>query len=444
MSNRDVIGVALLGFGTVGQGVYDLLIRNAETLFKRKAGTSVVVKKILVKTREKSREVSAPQSLFTDSIDDILADPDIDIVVEVMGGVEPASHWIIAAFRAGKHVVTANKALLAENGDAILDAAQTARKNLFFEAAVAGGIPLIRTIRDGLAANRITGFYGIINGTCNYILSEMAAKGSEFADVLREAQALGYAEQDPSFDIDGIDAAHKLVILIRLCFGLRTQIANLTIEGISSLDRLDLDFARHFGYAVRLLAIATADASDSLSIEARVQPVLIPQGKILSKVEGAYNAAYIQTDAAGDIMLYGRGAGRYPTASAVVSDILSLAGRLCRGGDCYEPPYGYRSEAIATATVRPADEHIGTYYLRFNVRDEPHVLEALTKTLAEHGVSIASLYQPPSFSRQTAAIAVLTHETRQRDLWLALKKIDSFPFLVEKSRRIPIEPLTFS
>ena len=269
MSNRDVIGVALLGFGTVGQGVYDLLIRNAETLFKRKAGTSVVVKKILVKTREKSREVSAPQSLFTDSIDDILADPDIDIVVEVMGGVEPASHWIIAAFRAGKHVVTANKALLAENGDAILDAAQTARKNLFFEAAVAGGIPLIRTIRDGLAANRITGFYGIINGTCNYILSEMAAKGSEFADVLREAQALGYAEQDPSFDIDGIDAAHKLVILIRLCFGLRTQIANLTIEGISSLDRLDLDFARHFGYAVRLLAIATADASDSLSIEAR-------------------------------------------------------------------------------------------------------------------------------------------------------------------------------
>jgi homoserine dehydrogenase len=430
----------LLGLGTVGQGVYELLNQRKKE-FTERVSRAIEIKKILVRNPSKTRDMSVLHSLYTRSIDSILEDPDIQIVVELAGGVHPAREWILAALRAGKSVVTANKAVLALEGDEILAESHRLRKPILFEAAVAGGIPLLRTIREGLAADRITALYGIINGTTNYILSEMASKGSDFAVVLKEAQRLGYAESDPSFDIDGLDAAHKLIILMRLCFGLNVHLDDIAVEGIADIDALDIAFARHFGYAIRLLAIAKRDGEGR--IEARVEPSLVPKDNILAKVEGPYNAAYIHGEAVGDMMLYGKGAGRYPTAAAVVSDILELASAYASGKETYNPPYGYDTATLSRAVVISADDRRGAYYLRFTVLDRPHVLETISKSLAQEGISMASVYQPPSQTGEAASIAILTHDTVLYKLRKALKKIEDCEFLVQKSKLIPIETLIF-
>lgn len=444
MVKADPITIALLGFGTVGQGVYDILSRHAKDGFNGRLSRRIDVKKILINNPQKQRELQGAHALFTTDIQEILTDKSIHIVVEVIGGPSIVEEWLGQALRAGKHVVTANKALLALYGESMLAAARDGNANLLFEAAVAGGIPLIRTIREGLSANQIQRFYGIVNGTCNYILSEMETKGSDFAAALKQAQDLGYAEADPSFDIDGKDAAHKLVILARLCFALNVHIEDLHIEGIRHIDALDSQFARQFGYAIRLLAIAKRGSDGTL--EVRVEPVLIPHASILAKVDGPYNAAYIEGDAVGDVMLYGAGAGRYPTASAVVSDIIDIAERIAQGTAQYRPPYGIPDAAMTSSAnkIHPFAKRTAAYYLRLAVRDEPHVLETVTKELAEQRISIASLYQPPSNAHQTATIAILTHETTEQALQTALKKIDSCGFLVQKSKRVPIEPLKFN
>lgn len=438
---RRTLGIALLGFGTVGQGVMHILQTRADAI-SRRTGYYPEVKKVLMRNPNAPRDVDLSSAACVSSIESIVSDPEIDLVIEVMGGVAPACEWIEALLKAGKHVITANKAVLAAHGDRLVDVAKTADRSLAFEASVAGGIPLIRAIRDGLSANRIQAVYGIINGTSNYILTEMAKTGSDFAPVLKEAQRLGYAEADPSFDVDGIDAAHKLVLLIRLCFGLTLSAQDFLIEGIRDIDRLDIQFARDFGYAIRSLAIARRplDATTPL-IDARVQPVLVPLESMLAKVDGAQNAAVLSGEFTGDVMLYGAGAGRYPTASAVVSDVIALLERMACGYAGYVPPYGLSDQTLARASVSPAGESESAYYLRFTVLDRPHVLETISKTLAEHGVSIASVYQPAQHAVDAAPIAMLTHRVKEKSLQAALFKLNACDFSVSPGRRIPVEPL---
>jgi homoserine dehydrogenase len=416
------IKIGLMGFGTVGSGVVRLLLEKRERL-ARCLGTDLVLARIADPDLERTRPVTVPRELLTAKAAEVLDDPEIDIVVELIGGLTPARDYMLTAIDRGKHVVTANKALLAHHGNELLAAAAAKGVEIAFEAAVCGGIPIIVALRQGLAANRIQELFGILNGTCNYILSQMSQHGMSYAQALAEAQEAGYAEADPTLDVEGIDTAHKLTILMSLAYGARLDLESIAVAGISRLDPLDLQFAREFGYRLKLLAITRDDGH---RVEARVHPTLIPKNHMLSQVSGAMNAVYLTGDAAGPILLYGQGAGMMPTASAVVSDILDLARNLTHGAAGRVPPLGCRLALESTRLIKPMNDLVTNYYFRFAALDRPGVLSQVSGILGKYGISIAAVIQKGRVQGEagTVPIVMITHEAREADALQALKEID--------------------
>jgi homoserine dehydrogenase len=419
------VQVGLIGCGTVGSGVVRLLTEQRELLAQRLGG-DLVLKKVADLDLDRARQVVLERERLTTRAGDLLDDPDIDIVVELIGGLDEARDLVLAAISRGKHVVTANKALLAHHGNDLLAAAQEKGVEVAFEAAVCGGIPIILALRQGLAANRIQELFGILNGTANYILTQMSQHGSSYAQALAEAQAQGYAEADPTLDVEGIDAAHKLAILMSLAYGARLDFDSIAVEGISRLDPVDLQFAREFGYCLKLLAI-TRD--DGYRVEARVHPTLIPRDHMLANVAGAMNAVYLTGDAVGPILLYGQGAGMMPTASAVVSDILDLARHLTLGLKYRVPPLGWNAALQSTRLIKPMNDLVTNYYFRFAALDRPGVLSQVSGILGKNGISIAAVIQKGREVKGAVPIVMITHEAREADARQAMREIDELPVI---------------
>lgn len=432
---RASIKVGLVGFGTVGRGVYEILQRHRALLAQR-IGAPVEIKKIAVRDKSKRRGVKAPAGLFTEDYREILRDPEIQVVVEVMGGTQEAKTLALAAIKAGKHLVTANKALLALHGREVFGAAKAAQVDICFEAAVGGGIPILRALREGFVANRILSLFGIVNGTCNFILSEMSEKGADFQATLKRAQELGYAEADPGFDIDGWDAAHKLAILVSIAYGVHVPVDKLFVEGIRRLSAFDLECAKRFGFEIKLLAIAK---SQGAKIQARVHPTMIPAGSMLAAVRGVHNAILVEGDFVGEGMLYGAGAGSGPTASAVVGDIVEVARNLIAGVAYTVPPLGLYADKVRDAAIEPIGSLKGPYYLRFQALDRPGVLAKITSILGRHRISISSVYQNLAEEGRVVPIVVLTHEALERDVRAAVAKIDRLGVMKEKTLLIRVE-----
>ena len=414
------IQVGIIGFGTVGCGAVRLLTERPE-LLARRLGAPLVLKKVADLDLSRPRPVALDPALLTPRAADIINDPDIDIVVELIGGVDEARKLMLEAIARGKHVVTANKALLALHGNELLAAAMAAGVEVAFEAAVCGGVPIILTLRQGLAANRIEEMLGILNGTANYILTQMSQEGATFARALKEAQEQGYAEADPTLDVEGIDTAHKLAILMALAYSARLDFPAISVEGISRLHPVDLQFAREFGYTLKLLAI-TRDEGDR--VEARVHPTLIPRDHMLAGVTGAFNAVQITGDATGPILLSGRGAGMMPTGSAVVSDILDLARNLSRGGEVRVPPLGCHGALDTVRAIKPLAEVVTNYYFRFAALDRPGVLSLISGILGKYGISIAAVIQKGREMAGSVPIVMITHEAVEANVNQAITEID--------------------
>jgi homoserine dehydrogenase len=439
MSETREIGLALLGLGNVGAGVIKLLEENAAAIEAR-LGARLAVRAIAVRSTDKKRLVDVPESLLTTDVAAATTRPDVDIVCELIGGTEEAGAAVLAAIRAGKHVVTANKALLAERGREVFSAAEQHGVDVYYEAAVCGGVPVIRVLREGLASDRVEHLHGIVNGTSNYILSTMAETGRGFADILREAQDLGYAEADPTLDVGGGDAAHKLAILCMLCFGAMPDVAAIPRDGIDHVEAIDIEQATKFGYVIKPLVIAK-DRGDA--IEARVHPALIPANWLLADVAGAKNALYVFSYALGASMYYGAGAGMLPTAMAVVSDVIEISRNIAARAAGARPMRRFRADPAGPARPLLAADEIRTrYYLRMGVADRPGVLGQLMTILGSHHVSIAQVVQdgPRVTNRPAEAtrVFVITHEAREGDVRAALTQIDALPVVAEKTRLIRI------
>ena len=434
----NAIRIALLGAGTVASGVVKVLARNQEEL-RRRAGRGIEVVAVAARNPEKARKAIGDALPITPDFQGLVTRDDVDIVVELMGGTQPALDLVMAAINAGKHVVTANKALLAEHGNAIFSAAQAKGVMVAFEAAVAGGIPIIKAVREGLAANRIEWIAGIINGTTNFILSEMRDKGLPFAEVLREAQALGYAEADPTFDIEGVDAAHKITLLCSLAFGVPVQFSKAHIEGISKLDGVDIRYAEQLGYRIKLLGITRRRPE---GIELRVHPTLIPATRLIANVEGAMNAVVVQGDAVGPTLYYGKGAGAEPTASSVIADLVDVT-RLHTADPAHRVPHlAFHPEAMSDTPILPLSDVISSYYLRLRVADQAGVLADVTRLLADEGISIDALIQREAGEgeRQTDVILV-THDTVESRMDAALARMQALPSVLAPIVRIRKEDL---
>ncbi len=430
------IQVGLIGFGTVGAGVVKILQSNADVIEKR-MGTKIVLKRVADVDTTRDRQVSLTPGTLTPDARQVTDDPDIKIVMELMGGIEPAKEYILKAIRNGKHIVTANKALLALHGHEIFSEALKGGVDVGFEASVGGGIPLIRSIKEGLVANRIESIFGILNGTSNYILSKMTDEGLEFKKVLKEAQAKGYAEADPTYDIQGIDAAHKLTILIRIAFGMDFRFEDVFIGGISEITPMDIQFSRKFGYRIKLLAIAKMDKG---RIEARVHPTMIPEAHLLSTVEGVFNAIYIKGDAVGPTLFYGQGAGQMPTGSAVVSDLVELGRNfLVKAEGCRVPPLSFQDSAIEKVPPKKMDELVMPFYMRFSALDRPGVLSRVSGVLAQHDISIASVIQEGRQTTGTVPIVMMTHEAKEKNVHDALSKINRLEDIAGKTILIRVE-----
>jgi homoserine dehydrogenase len=417
------INIGLIGFGTVGEGVARLLTGQQE-LLARRLGTPLILKKVADLDLERPRGVALPADLLTTRAADILDDPEIDIVVELIGGTTAAREYILSAIAQKKHVVTANKALLAHHGNDLLAAAQGVE--IAFEASVCGGIPIILALRQGLAANRIQELFGILNGTANYILTQMTQSGAPYAQALAEAQAQGFAEADPTLDVEGIDTAHKLAILMSLAYGAQLDLESIAVEGISKLNPLDLQFAGEFGYCLKLLAITRDDGH---RVEARVHPTLVPRDHMLANVNGAMNAVYLTGDAVGPILLYGQGAGMMPTASAVVSDLIDLARNLIHRVPGRVPALGWESALTTRRLIKPINDLVTNYYLRFSALDQPGVLSQVSGILGKHNISIAAVIQKGREVAGTVPIVMITHEAREADARQAMAEIDQLPIV---------------
>lgn len=412
-----VVNVAVLGLGTVGQGVVKVIQDNAG-VWEQKSGSRICLKKALEKYPNRPMDVKLEPGVITANLEDIINDPEIQVVVEVIGGIEPARTFILEALKAGKNVVTANKDLLAVHGQEIFRAAQAAGKDFFFEASVGGAIPIIGPLRQSLIASNILEVMGIVNGTTNYILSRMSREGGQFDEILSDAQALGYAEADPTADVDGIDAARKVAILATLAFHSQVTLSDVHIEGIKHITPEDLKFAGQMGYAVKLLGICR---SNNGTIEARVHPALIPLKHPLANVNDTFNAIFVKGDAVGDTMFYGRGAGRMPTASAIVGDIVEIARNInhnCSGR--------LTSVCERTKTIKAMDDVETSFFLRMVLADRPGVLAQLTKSLGDHQVSLATVLQT-NLQGGDAELVFVTHKVREGDLREALKEIESMP-----------------
>ncbi len=418
MSSKKSINVGIIGFGTVGTGTARILIENAE-IIKRRLGAPVMLKKISDLDVKRDRGINLGGVKLTSNVKDIIGDPDIDIVVELIGGYKPAKEFILDAIKNKKYVVTANKALLAVHGEELYSAAQKAGVTVGFEASVAGGIPILAAVRSGLAANNIKSIHGIVNGTCNYILTLMTSAGRKFDEVLKEAQAKGYAEADPTFDIEGIDSAHKLAILTMLAYGTPVKFDDIYTEGISKITPLDIDFARDLGYKIKLLAITKMVDGE---IEARVHPTMLPEAYPLATVDGVFNALSVVGDAVGSTMFYGRGAGDMPTGSAVVSDIMDIGRDILAGCEDRSPVTAFRERKLLA--IRKMDDITSCYYLRFSALDKPGVLSRITGVLGKNNISISSMIQKGRKVDEAVAVVMMTHDAVERDIRKALDEIN--------------------
>jgi homoserine dehydrogenase len=424
------IGIA--GLGTVGGGVVKLLAAQA-ALIAARAGQPIVVTAVSARDRTRDRGFSVEGLNWHDNPVALAADPNVDVVVELIGGADgPAKDLAEAAIAAGKSFVTGNKALLAMHGAALAIAAEKAGLVIAYEAAVAGGIPVIKVLREGLAANQISRVAGILNGTCNYILTTMREEGRDFADVLAAAQELGYAEKpDPGLDVDGIDAAHKLAILAGLAFGVKIDFADLHIEGIRRISDLDISFAQELGYRIKLLGIAERTGA---GISLRVHPAMVPLSRPLASVDGVFNAVQLEGDFSGPVFLRGRGAGEGPTASAVVADLIDIA----RGIKI--PVWGQAASTLAPAVLTPMAAHEGAYFIRLMVTDQPGVLADVTAILRDHGISLESMLQHGRKPGEAVPIVLVTHETSEAEVGAALLRIATLPSVLEAPALIRIEP----
>jgi homoserine dehydrogenase len=422
--------VGIAGLGTVGGGVLRVLHDNADLIAAR-AGRPIIAAAVSARDRTRNRGVDLADITWHDDPVALADDDRVDVVVELIGGsADPAHGLVMAALAAGKPVVTANKALLARHGVALAEAAEKSGAPLAYEAAVAGGIPIIKTLREGLAGNRIRRIAGILNGTCNYILTSMRERGRDFADVLAEAQKLGYAEADPSFDIDGVDAAHKLAILAALAFGRAVRFDDVHVEGIRNVTALDIGFAKELGYRIKLLGIARRTES---GIESRVHPCLVPDHSPLARVDGVYNAVVAEGDFVGRVMLEGRGAGAGPTASAVVADLIDIA----RGRSA--PVWGAASHHLSTAPAVPMEAYVGAYFLRLMVLDRPGVIADVAGALRDSGVSLESMLQHGRAPGEAVPIVLVTHDTRESQMRAAVARIERLESVLERPSVIRIE-----
>ena len=432
------INVGILGLGTVGGGTFAVLQRNAEEITRR-AGRPIRVSVVANRNLERARKVTAGACRVTDDVFSVVNDPEIDIVVELIGGYTVARELVLKAIENGKHVVTANKALLAKHGNEIFAAAQKKGVMVAFEAAVAGGIPIIKALREGLTANRIEWIAGIINGTTNFILSEMRGKGLPFAEVLKEAQRLGYAEADPTFDVEGVDAAHKLSIMSAIAFGTPMSCEKAYVEGISRLDAADIKYAEQLGYRIKLLGITKRTSE---GVELRVHPTLIPAKRLIANVEGAMNAVLVKADAVGVTMYYGKGAGAEPTASAVIADLVDVTRMHTADPEHRVPHLAFQPDAMVDLPILPLAEVVTSYYLRLRVEDKPGVLADITRILADQQISIDAMIQrEPEEGEEQTDIIFLTHETREKNVDAAIGKIEALSAVKGKLTRLRLEGL---
>jgi len=432
------IKVGLLGLGTVGLGSFEVLTRNQEEIARR-AGRGIEISAIAVRNLERATALVKGRAKLTTDPQALVSDPDIDVVIELIGGYEDARKWVLKAIEAGKHVVTANKALIAVHGTEIFSAAQRKGVMVAFEAAVAGGIPIIKALREGLSANRIQWIAGIINGTTNYILSEMRSRGLTFDQALKEAQALGYAEADPTFDIEGIDAGHKATILSAIAYGIPVQFDKAHVEGISKLNTQDIVYAEQLGYRIKLLGITKRAKK---GVELRVHPCLIPGKRLIANVEGAMNAVMVQGDAVGTALFYGKGAGSEPTASAVIADLVDVT-RLLTADPLHRVPHlAFHPDAMSDIDVLPMSEVMTSYYLRLRVSDRAGVLAEVTGVLAAHGISIDAVLQRPAGEvlNQTDLI-IMTHECQEASMNQVLDTLSSIESVHGEIVRIRKEEL---
>lgn len=428
--------IGLLGLGVVGGGTWRVLQDNGEEIARR-AGRHLEIASVAVRDVERAQRLLGDGvSLTTDGLA-VVRDPEIDIVVELIGGDTVALEWILEAIEQGKHVVTANKALLATHGNEIFAAAQKQGVMVAYEGAVAGGIPIIKAVREGLAANRIQWIAGIINGTTNFILSEMRAHGKPFDEVLAEAQELGFAEADPTFDIEGVDAAHKLALLASMAFGIPVQFDKVHTEGISSLAAEDIEHAERLGYRIKLLGITRRNGQ---GIELRVHPTLVPADSLLSNVEGAMNAVLVYGDVVGPTLYYGQGAGALPTASAVVADLVDVARLHSAAPDHRVPHLAFQPHALSDVPVLSMGEIESAYYLRLRVHDKPGVLSDIARLLADANISIGSMFQEP-YGDEQADIIFLSHQAIEGDVDAAIAQIKALPFVLSDVVRLRVEAL---
>ncbi|NOR25363.1 MAG: homoserine dehydrogenase [Desulforhopalus sp.] len=414
------IRVGLIGFGTVGKGLANTLLAQKECLLQ-KTGTSFVLSKVAdIALQALPNEFS--EVTLTNDANDIFSDPNIDIVVELIGGMEPAKTFMLKAIESGKHVVTANKALLSVHGREIFEAAAKNNVEVGFEASVGGGIPVIKALKEGLVANRINHIKGIMNGTANYILSQMTDHGTPFQEVLKEAQELGFAEADPTYDVEGIDTAHKLAILMTIAYGMSVHLDDITVEGISSIEPIDIEFAKKFGYRIKLLAISRNHGDH---VEARVHPTMVPENHMLATINGAFNGIQFQGDTVGEVLLYGQGAGMMPTGSAVAADVVDIGRNIAKGCINRVPALSFLPDQIGKPTITPMQQLICPYYFRISALDKPGVLSIITGIFGKHGISIRSMMQQGRDANEPVFIVFRTHRATEGAVEKAIADIDA-------------------
>lgn len=428
--------VGVLGFGTVGKGVVSLLL-SQNSLLSQRTGVNLRLVRIATRTPGRDRGMNLGEVELTSDVQRVVAADDIDVVVELIGGLDPAKSLVQQALSQGKHVVTANKALIALFGDGLIKDAQKGGCSLFFEAAVAGSVPIIKSMRESLAANKIDQIYGILNGTCNYILTEMRQKGLSFETVLKDAQEKGFAEADPSFDVDGVDAAHKLAILAAIGFGSPPLFDQIHIEGIRHVSEVDIAWACEMGYRIKLLAIAKR--SDE-GVELRVQPTLVPVGSMVASVEGVFNAVFVRGDFSGTTMYYGRGAGEKPTASAVVADLMDIAREFAMGHSGRVSGFSVLPDFLSTPKVLDIADWKGAYYLRLAVEDRPGVLAEVTAILAKYDISLDAFHQKGRSAVDAVPLIMVTHDATERNIQAALMEIAQLDCVRQKPCFIRMEP----
>ncbi len=433
----QTIQVGLLGLGNVGTGVARILQQQA-ALITQRLGANLALKKVAVRRPERPCEIDLPAGCLPGDAMDVLRDPEIAIVIELIGGYEPARTYILEALQQGKHVVTGNKAVLAQHGQELFEAARTHGVDIGFEASVGGGIPIIRTIKEAFVANQFVTIASIINGTTNYILSRMSEQGLRFEEALKEAQDLGFAEADPSFDVDGIDAAQKISLLASLAYGTWVRQEEVYTEGITQVSQLDIAYARELGYCVKLLALAKRD-QERLGV--RVHPALVAAEAELASVQGSYNAVLVTGDMVGRNLLIGRGAGALPTGSAVVGDVVDVARNVLKGSSGRVPPQGYQTLAEHALPLQHIDDITCKHYLRFQVLDQPGVLSAITGILGEQGISIETVIQKGRSADQsdTVSVVMMTHEAKEQAVRRALEAIQTLPRVQGETMRIRVE-----